>query len=154
VKNIKLNTGITALALGAAMCASLVACGGGSSPAAGVMTSSGGVAAIGSAIVGGTVSFSCASGATASATTGSDGTYSATLKATDYPCVVQASGGQVNGVALASALHSVWSSNGTVDGTSDQSLTGIVTRNCGLGCMWLSRRQAETPLMGSRTGES
>lgn len=129
MKNIKLNTGITALALGAAICASLVACGGGSSPAAGIMTSSG-VAAIGSAIVGGTVSFTCASGATASATTGSDGSYSATLKATDYPCVVQASGGQANGVALASALHSVAAASGTTNVTP---LTDLIVGVLGNG---------------------
>lgn len=132
MKKSNLNTPITKVALGAALCAALGACGGGSgsgSPSASTSTTSG-VAAIGSAIVGGTVSFTCASGATASATTGSDGAYSATLKAADYPCVVQVAGGQANGVALASALHSVAAAPGTTNVTP---LTDLIVGVLGNG---------------------
>ncbi len=134
MKNSKLNTPITKVALGAVLCAALVACGGGNSSASGSPSTSTstttGVAAIGSAIVGGTVSFTCASGATASATTGSDGTYSARLKTADYPCVVQVAGGQANGIALASSLHSVAASPGTTNVTP---LTDLIVGVLGNG---------------------
>ncbi|MGC8210076.1 hypothetical protein [Ralstonia pseudosolanacearum] len=122
----KLNTGITKFALGASMCAALVACGGGNSSNSGTSSPSvttNGTAAVGSAIVGGIVSLKCASGATASATTVADGTYSVTLKSADYPCVAQVSGGQANGAALASALHSVAAASGTTNITP---LTDII----------------------------
>ena len=120
VKNSKLNSGITKLALGASLCASLAACGGGSdgnpsaSSAAQTVTTSG-TAAIGAPIVGGAVSLKCASGATATATTGSDGSWNVSLKSTDYPCAVRVSDGQANGTALASPLHSVAAASGTTN---------------------------------------
>ncbi|PXW29757.1 hypothetical protein [Paraburkholderia caballeronis] len=129
----KLNTGITKFALGASMCAALVACGGGNSSNSGTSSPSvttNGTAAVGSAIVGGTVSLKCASGATASATTAADGTYSVTLKSADYPCVAQVSGGQANGAALASALHSVASAPGTTNVTP---LTDLIVGVLGNG---------------------
>src|SRR5262245_45039550 len=111
---------IARLAFAASMCAALVACGGGggsNAPAAAntPTTTTGGAAAMGSPIVGGTVELKCASGATASATTGTDGRWSASLKSTDYPCVARVSGGQANGTALASALHSVAAAPGTTN---------------------------------------
>ncbi|MCW0090582.1 hypothetical protein QOU69_14505 [Burkholderia pseudomallei] len=112
------NMKIARLAFAASLCAALVACGGGggsNAPAAdnSPTTTTGGTAAIGSPIIGGTVELKCASGATASATTGTDGSWSASLKSTDYPCVARVSGGQANGTALASALHSVAAAPGT-----------------------------------------
>lgn len=114
------NMKIARLAFAASMCAALVACGGGggsSAPSADntPTTTTGGTAAIGSPIIGGTVQLKCASGATASATTGTDGSWSASLKSTDYPCVARVSGGQANGTALASALHSVAAAPGTTN---------------------------------------
>lgn len=138
MKDNKPYSGTTRVALGAALCAALTACGGGgnsgnkgspSGTGAGVTTSSG-TAAIGSAIAGGTVSFTCASGATASTTTGSDGTYSVALKASDYPCVTQVSGGQASGTALASALHSVAAAPGTTNVTP---LTDLIVGVLGNG---------------------
>ncbi|WP_230425980.1 hypothetical protein [Ralstonia syzygii] len=121
-KNSKFNTGITKLALGASMCAALAACGGGDgnssagSPANNAQTvTTNGTAAIGSPIVGGAVSLKCASGTTGSATTGSDGSWTVTLKSTDYPCAVRVSGGQATGAALASPLHSVAAAAGTTN---------------------------------------
>ncbi len=114
------NMKIARLAFAASMCAALVACGGGGGSNASATdntptTTTGGTAAIGSPIVGGTVKLKCASGATASATTGTDGSWSASLKSTDYPCVARVSGGQANGTALASALHSVAAAPGTTN---------------------------------------
>lgn len=127
----KLNTGITKLALGASMCVTLVACGGGGGSGTGTpsVTSSGTVA-VGAPIVGGTVSFKCASGATASATTAADGTYSVTLKSADYPCVARVAGGQANGAALASVLHSVAAAPGTTNVTP---LTDLIVGVLGNG---------------------
>lgn len=130
MKNSNLNTAITKVAVGASLCAALVACGGGSGSSGAPTSTTTGVAATGSAIVGGTVSFKCASGATVSATTGSDGTYSATLKTADYPCVVQVAGGQANGVPLSSALHSVAAGPGTTNVTP---LTDLVVGALGNG---------------------
>ncbi|MFM0619415.1 hypothetical protein PQR37_35765 [Paraburkholderia nemoris] len=131
------NTRITRLALGASLCAALAACGGGGSNSGtnsaadttpGVTTN--GTAAVGAPIVGGTVSLKCASGATASTTTAADGTYSVTLKSADYPCVAQVVGGQANGVALASALHSVAAAPGTTNVTP---LTDLIVGVLGHG---------------------
>ncbi|MFM0498640.1 hypothetical protein [Paraburkholderia caledonica] len=125
-----LNTGITKLALGAFMCATLVACGGGSSSGTSIPSvTTNGTAAVGAPIVGGTVSFKCASGATPSATTAADGTYSVTLKSADYPCVAQVAGGQANGAALAS-LHSVAAAPGTTNVTP---LTDLIVGVLGNG---------------------
>ncbi|WP_414449803.1 hypothetical protein AB4851_28740 [Burkholderia sp. 22PA0099] len=117
------NTGITNLALGAAMCASLVACGGGggsSTPATGSTATSvktTGTAATGSPISGATVQFKCASGATASATTSADGTWSVSLNASDYPCAVRATGGQANGKTMTVPLYSVAAAPGNTNVT-------------------------------------
>ncbi|AFT87544.1 hypothetical protein [Paraburkholderia phenoliruptrix] len=114
------NMKIARLAFAASMCAALVACGGGGGSNASAAdntptTTTGGTAAIGSPIIGGTVELKCASGATASAMTGTDGSWSASLKSMDYPCVARVSGGQANGTALASALHSVAAAPGTTN---------------------------------------
>ncbi|TYK71036.1 hypothetical protein FSY45_24240 [Comamonas sp. Z1] len=117
------NKGIAQIAVSAIMAAVLAACGGGGggnssnagnsgsggnteTPAPSTTTTSG-VAAIGAPIVGGTVSLKCASGATATATTGADGTWKVSLKSSDYPCAIRVDGGQANGQALPTALHSV-----------------------------------------------
>ncbi|UVE66993.1 hypothetical protein L2Y90_07740 [Burkholderia pyrrocinia] len=126
----KFNTGIIRVALGVTMCVVLAACGGGgssgNSPSAGnssVSVNTTGTAAIGSPIINGSVELKCASGTTASTTTGTDGSWSVSLKSTDYPCLVRVAGGQVNGSALASALHSVAAASGTTNITP---LTDII----------------------------
>lgn len=107
--------------LSAMMAATLTACGGGGDggstasndgPAAVTTT---GVAAIGAPIIGGSVMLKCASGTTTSTTTSSDGSWSASLKSIDYPCVARVSGGQANGKDLATALHSVAAAPGTTN---------------------------------------
>ncbi|CAG4906512.1 hypothetical protein R70241_03427 [Paraburkholderia saeva] len=133
----KINERIAGYALGASLCAALAACGGGGSNSgrnnAGNTTptvTTSGTAAIGAPIVSGSVSLKCASGATASATTAADGTYSVTLKSADYPCVAEVAGGQANGVALASALHSVAAAPGTTNVTP---LTDLIVGVLGNG---------------------
>ncbi|WP_431819708.1 hypothetical protein [Burkholderia sp. F1] len=118
----KFNTGITRLALGTAMCAAFTACGGGSSdgnsPSAGnnsVSVNTTGTAAIGSPIINGSVELKCASGTTASTTTGKGGEWNVSLKNTDYPCVARVSGGTSNGKDLPTALHSVLGTPGVTN---------------------------------------
>lgn len=108
------NTRFPKLLLSSIAAATLAACGGGGSSTGGGATSvnTTGTAAIGSPIVGGTVALKCASGTTTSTTTGSDGSWTVSLKASDYPCVAEVSGGQANSVALTSALHSVLAAPG------------------------------------------
>lgn len=108
------NTRFPKLLLSSIAAATLAACGGGGSSAGGGATSvkTTGTAAIGSPIVDGTVALKCASGTTTSTTTGSDGSWTVSLKASDYPCVAEVSGGQANSVALTSALHSVLAAPG------------------------------------------
>lgn len=89
----------------ALMAAALAACGGGGgggsappaaeSPAPSVTTATG-VAAVGAPISGGAVELKCASGATTSATTDTEGVWSASLKTTDYPCVARVTVTQTN----------------------------------------------------------
>ena len=105
------------IALGASLSSLvlLAACGGGGGSSTGggaTSVNTTGTAAIGSPIVGGTVALKCASGTTTSTTTGSDGSWTVSLKASDYPCVAEVSGGQANSVALTSALHSVLAAPG------------------------------------------
>lgn len=108
------HKGIAQIALSTIMAAVLTACGGGSggsstgseAPAPSTTTASG-VAAVGAPIAGGTVTLKCASGTTTTATTGADGSWKASLKSSDYPCVIRVAGGQANGQALSTPLHSV-----------------------------------------------
>jgi len=85
-----------------------------------------GTVAVGYPIIGANVAVKCASGFTASATTGIDGTWAATVADTAYPCVVQASGGTANGIALLSPLHSMMLGSGNVNVTP---LTDLIVAN-------------------------
>lgn len=115
------NNGVSQYVLSAAMVATLAACGGGGSDSAAdgssppSLTTATGVAAIGAPISGGNVELKCASGATASATTDANGVWTASLKATDYPCVTRVAGGQADGQTLPSPLHSIVSAPGTAN---------------------------------------
>lgn len=111
---------MTRLALCALVAGALTACGGGGGDDSATggsslpsLTTATGVAAVGAPINGGSVELKCASGATASVTTDASGVWTASLKATDYPCVTRVTGGQANGQALSSPLHSVVSGAGT-----------------------------------------
>ena len=122
----------------AALAFTLSACGGGgggdsaspgspSNPIPASATVSG-VAAIGAPIVGGSVSLKCASGATASAVTGADGTWQASIKNGDAPCVIRVSGGQADGKPLDAPLHSMIVQPGQANITPLTDLmVGIVT---------------------------
>lgn len=113
------NKGMVQIAVGAIMAAVLAACGGGGGDSsnsgsgsntdtpAPITSTASGVAAIGAPIVGGKVSLKCASGVTTTTTTGADGTWKVSLKSSDYPCVIRVDGGQADGQALPTALHSV-----------------------------------------------
>ena len=119
---VQFNKRSTQLVLCASTAALLSACGGGSGTdstqtinpthpvAIAVQTS--GVAATGNPITSGAITLKCASGATATAVTGSDGSYLMNMKDTDYPCVVQVSGGSANGRALTGNLYSVAATSG------------------------------------------
>lgn len=114
------------LVAGASAVLVLAACGGGggSSEGGASTATTAGVAAIGAPIVGGEVTLKCSSGATASATTGTDGTWEVTLKANDYPCSARVSGGTANGAPFAPPLHSVAHAAGTTNITP---LTDLIT---------------------------
>ncbi|MCA8452165.1 hypothetical protein [Burkholderia vietnamiensis] len=146
----KFDTGIIRLALGAAMCAALTACGGGgsdgNSPSAGnssVSVNTTGIAAIGSPIINGSVDLKCASGTTASTTTGKGGEWNVSLKNTDYPCVARVSGGTANGKDLPTALHSVLGTPGVANITP---LTDIM-----VGV--LSKEDPDTWFSGVKNGD-
>lgn len=119
MKNNRPNRGIR-IALGASLSslALLTACGGGGSSDAGsgaTSVNTSGTAAIGSPIVNGSVELKCASGTTASATTVADGSWTVSLKSTDYPCVARVTGGQANSTASTSVLHSVLAAPGVTN---------------------------------------
>ena len=127
--NAFLITKILKLTAGVCLVSILAACGGSggnssSDAASGNSITTAGVAAIGAPIVGGNVALKCASGATTSATTGSDGSWSVAIKSSDYPCAVRVNSGTANGQALPSALHSVAQTTGTTNITP---LTDLIT---------------------------
>jgi len=117
MKNIFQLAAVSAISL------ALVACGGGGGGSSNSSTqqqpqvANSGVAAIGSPIVGATVTFKCASGDSHTATTGDNGAYTVYGSADDYPCVVQVQGGQANGKALQMPLYSVSPAPGTTNVT-------------------------------------
>lgn len=108
----------TALALMLGMTTLLAACGGGgdgSTSAAASPLSVSGTAAVGAPIVGGTVTLKCATGASVTAQTAANGTWSAKIPANALPCSVQVKGGTANGQALPAPLHSVVQAAGNVN---------------------------------------
>lgn len=121
------NPNVSKLAAGTFLVLALAACGGGSSNSTAPADTTTGVAAVGAPIVGGTVALKCASGATASTTTGADGSWGVALNNSDYPCSVRVSGGTANGANLTSSLHSVARTAGTTNITPLSDLiTGIL----------------------------
>ena len=130
------NQGMTQLALSVVTAAVLTACGGGgggggSEAPSSNSASASGVAAVGSPIAGGAVTLKCASGASASTMTRTDGSWSASLKGSDFPCVIRVAGGQANGQALTTPLHSMAAAAGLANITPltdlmDGSLSGAI----------------------------
>ncbi|MGJ7570924.1 hypothetical protein ACSFBX_10355 [Variovorax sp. RB2P76] len=80
------------------------------SPEPAVMSS--GTAAVGLPIVGGQVAMKCASGTTMTAVTESTGAWQASARNSDYPCVIQVSGGTAGGVERTTSLYSIASGPG------------------------------------------
>ena len=108
----------------------VTACGGGggaaTTPPATSVTTLTGVVAVGSPIVGGTVTVKCASGGTLTATTNYAGAYSVTLSGQTLPCVAELSGGRINGVANTITYHSIATALGTMNVTP---LTDLMVAN-------------------------
>lgn len=106
-------------ACAAAMVLVLAACGGeGEDSDAGASmarSSLSGVAAIGAPVVEGRVDCLCASGASATASTASDGSFRLDLLHSDYPCALRLAGGTAKDKPLAMALHSLARSAGTAN---------------------------------------
>jgi uncharacterized repeat protein (TIGR04052 family) len=95
----------------------LVACGGGGgSDTVTVTPALSGTAAVGAAIVGGTVSAKCVSGTPETGkTTGADGSYSIALNGATAPCILEVSSGTISGVANSQKLHGFATASGTVN---------------------------------------
>lgn len=114
----------------------LSGCGGGGGesnlPAARTLS---GVAAVGSPIVNGSISASCAAGSTLTATTSGTGSWQVTLSSTHtLPCAVQLSGGIINAAANTTPYHAIATAPGNVNITplTDlmvANLTGAATPN-------------------------
>ncbi|MBK7006121.1 MAG: hypothetical protein IPH37_14135, partial [Burkholderiales bacterium] len=100
----------------------LAACGGGggagSSPAAPTPTTLAGTAAVGSPIVGATVTVRCAAGLPlTSQVTNSNGAWSVALSGQVFPCAAQLNGGTINGIANTARYHSIALAAGTMNVT-------------------------------------
>jgi len=101
---------LRSLLMAAAAAAALVACGSdddSTTPTATPADTLSGVAAVGSPIVDGLVSISCAGGAGLSATTNTSGAWNVPISGQTLPCAVRVNGGTVDGVANALSLHSL-----------------------------------------------
>lgn len=108
------------LAFGVITAIGLVACGGGGDEdsAAPSPPRLSGTAAVGSPIVGATVTVHCAGGGVlTSQTTKSDGSWSVVVNGQSFPCAAQLNGGTIDGVQNAVQLHSLALSVGTMNVT-------------------------------------
>ena len=120
-----LSRGITVLFFGAV----LASCGGDDdvvpapAPAPNAMN---GVAAVGNPIVGGTVNVMCAAGVVPSTTTSPTGAWQVPVVGLTLPCVVQVSGGLINGATSTAKYHSIAFSIGTANITP---LTDLIVAN-------------------------
>lgn len=121
---LKLNLWIIAL-----FASLLAACGGGgASGGAAVVTSAlSGTAAVGFAVVNGTVNIKCANSiAIAPSTTSAAGAIQVNLAGQTLPCALQVTGGTINGVANTNNYHSIATSAGNVNVTP---LTDLLVAN-------------------------
>lgn len=78
-----------------------------------------GVAAIGAAISNGSVALRCGDGINQTVTSGSDGTWTASVPTDSLPCAVKVSGGTVFGVENSAIFYSIARSNTGVASTSN-----------------------------------
>lgn len=99
----------------------LAACGGGGASGGGTtqtVTSLSGTAAVGFAVVNGTVNIKCASStAIAPSTTSAAGAIQVNLTGQTLPCALQVTGGTINGVGNTNNYHSIATSAGNVNVT-------------------------------------
>ena len=108
---------------------SLVGCGGGGASGGGTLVTSAlsGTAAVGFAVVNGTVNIKCAnSTAIAPSTTSAAGAIQVNLAGQTLPCALQVTGGTINGVANTNNYHSIATSAGNVNVTP---LTDMLVAN-------------------------
>ena len=130
--NIKRNLSVAAETLVAilSVAALVVACGGGGGSSAGgtpAANTLGGVAAVGTPIVGATVNFVCAAGsAVAPTTTTGTGSWQVGLSGQTLPCAIELSGGTISGVPNTTPYHAIAIASGTVNLTP---LTDLVVAN-------------------------
>ncbi|MEO7937468.1 MAG: hypothetical protein ABIR55_02505 [Burkholderiaceae bacterium] len=101
----------------------LAGCGGGDPAPAPVL---GGVAAVGTPIVGGTVSVACAGGSPVTTVTLAGGAWQVAMSGQTLPCALEISGGSVGGVANNTPYHSIAITLGNVNITP---LTDLVVAN-------------------------
>lgn len=73
----------------------------------------GGVAAVGTPIVGGNINIICASGTPLTAFTSGGGEWSVTLAGQTFPCAVEVTGGTINGAANSASYRSIALTSGT-----------------------------------------
>lgn len=104
-------------AFAAAIALAIVACGGETDDSDAAMAPStlSGVAAIGAPVVQGRVDCQCASGASATTGTASDGSFSLGLLDSDYPCALRLTGGTAQDRPMTTPLHSLARSAGTAN---------------------------------------
>lgn len=125
----------------------LAACGGedGDSDAGASMASSSlsGVAAIGAPVVQGRIDCLCASGASATTSTASDGSFSLDLLDSDYPCALRLTGGTAQDKPMTTPLRSLARSAGTANITP---LTDLMVAS-------LSGQRPDAWLAGARPGD-
>lgn len=108
--------------VGALLAATLTACGGGgggdSATPASASSALAGTAAVGSPIVGATVTVRCAAGLPlTSQPTSSDGSWKVVLSGQTFPCAAQVNGGTINGVANTVQFHSLALGSGIMNVT-------------------------------------
>ena len=116
------------LASGSLVVALIAGCGGGGGggAAAGSTSTLTGVVAVGSPIVGGTVTVKCASGSSLTAITNYAGAYSVSLSGQTLPCAAELSGGTINGATNTISYHSIATAQGTMNVTP---LTDLMVAN-------------------------
>lgn len=126
MKSIKCLLGIVLIIFVAVF---LTSCGNSSSSSSSTPTPTstlGGVAAVGTPIVGGNISVICAAGSPISTTTDTSGAWQVTLSGQTLPCAVEVSGGTINGGTNTTNYNSIAISAGTVNVTP---LTDLLVAN-------------------------
>jgi hypothetical protein len=134
------------LVLAVATACGLAACGGGGGGGtanAATPAVLSGTAAVGTPIVGATVSVRCANGLTAtSSPTGSMGQWQVSLTDQVFPCAVQLNGGTINSVANTTQLHSIALTSGTINVTPLTDLMVAFASHAAVPSAWFASLQS------------